>query len=162
MRVTSASRLRITRIAGQLVNRQHIFHRRDERGIAVGRNFPTFAQVRLRPIFLATAARSRSRDGRRSSAPRVSLPQSHRPALASRRRFRASEGGEPRTKLSVEFHGSRLVRGLRTKAASTSSSTKRCAMCSIVREPTPKAIATSATFPGSPNFPGSHRSEARE
>ena len=54
-----------------------------------------------------------------------------------------------------------LLWGLRAKAASTPSSTKRCLRCSIVRELTPKAAATSATFQASPNFPASHRSSAR-
>lgn len=58
--------------------------------------------------------------------------------------------------------GARGLRGgLRANAASSPSSTKRCLRCSSVREVTPKADATSATFQGSPCLPASHNSNAR-
>jgi hypothetical protein len=59
----------------------------------------------------------------------------------------------------VRSHG--LNRGLRVRATSSPSSTKRCLRCSMVRDVTPRASATSATFQGAPCSPASLKSKAR-
>ena len=60
----------------------------------------------------------------------------------------------------VMFAG--LALGLRARAASSPSSTKRSLRCSMVRAETPRAVATSATFQDSPAWgPTSHNNSAR-
>ena len=153
---------RVKRIVRQLVDRQHIFLRREEGGISVGRNLPIFAQVRLQFIFFSD---------------RCTVMVETWSAIFSSTSFSASNRTVQRWRPAGAFEQARVVSrasnspskftargllwGLRTKAASTPSSTKRCLRCSIVRELTPKAVATSATFHGSPNSPASHRSKAR-
>src|SRR5687767_11578999 len=153
---------RIKRIVGQLVDRQHIFHRRDERCITVGRNLPVFTQMRLQFIFFSDRCTvmvetwSAIFSSTSFSASNRTV-QRWRPAGAFEQARAVSRASNSPSKFTARG----LLWGLRPKAASTPSSTKRCLRCSIVRELTPKAVATSATFQGSPNFPASHRSKAR-
>ena len=41
------------RVVGRVVNIEHIFHAHDKGGAAIGRDFPVFAQVRLKLVFFS-------------------------------------------------------------------------------------------------------------
>ena len=45
-------------IVGRVVNIEHVFHAHDKSGATIGWDFPIFAQVRFKLVFLAPVARS--------------------------------------------------------------------------------------------------------
>src|SRR5277367_5635476 len=145
-----------------MVNIEDIFHTHHKGGAAIGRNLPVFAQVRLKFVFLrarwtlmvetlGAICSSTTFSASRRTVHRV------RPAGAGEQAKAVNRASKAPSKVSLGG----LVRGLRSKAASIPSSTKRSLRCSMVRVVTPNASATSATFQGLPCAPASHSSNAR-
>ena len=95
----------------QLVNGEHILHRRDEGRVAIGRDLPVFAQVRLQFVFFSDRCTHCRDVVGNLQLHQLFRQQPHRPALPSRRGFRAGQGGEPGIKCAVKAYGSGLALG---------------------------------------------------
>ena len=139
------------RIGGRVVNIQDLFHAHDKGGAAIGRDFPVFAQVRLKFVFFSTRWTLMAEifgaifNATTFSASSRTVHRT-RPAGTGEQAKAVNRAAKAPSKVSLGG----WVRGLRVNAASIPSSPKRSLRCSMVRELTPKAAATSATFQGLP------------
>src|ERR1039457_6948289 len=149
-------------IIGGVVNIEHIFHAHDKSGATIGRDFPVFAQVRLKLVFFqARCTLMVETLGAIFSSPALSASK------RSVHRARPTGSGEhPKalnraSKAPSKVSSRGWAEGLRSNAASIPSSTNLALRCSMVRVLTPNASATSATFQGLPCSPASHSNNAR-
>ena len=153
----------IRRIIWKMVYFQNIFHRRYKGCVSFRRDFPVFLAVRLKFIFFNTRCTvmcdtlSAKLNSTAFSASSLTV---HRwcPSGASEQAKAINRASNAPSKIT-SLGGFSL--GLRSKAASSPSSTKRFFRCSIERLVTPRASATSATFHAKPSGPASQRSKAR-
>ena len=154
---------RIFRIIWQMVHLQNILHRRYKGSAPFRWDFPVFFEVRFTFIFFNTRCTVMCEtDGARLSSTTLSASN-----LTVHRRYPdgASEQAKAISRASnapskTTSRGG-FTRGLRTRAASSPSSTNRFFKCSMVRLVIPRAAATSATFQAGPFGEASQSNNAR-
>jgi hypothetical protein len=141
---------RVRRVIRQMIHLQDIFHRRDEGRTAFRRDFPIFPEMRFTFIFFKTRCTVMwETDGANSSSTALSASSRtvHRrcPEGAGEQANAISRASKAPSKMTSRGGFSR---GLRTRAASSPSSTKRFFRCSMLLLVTPGAAPPrKATMP---------------
>ncbi len=147
----------------QMINRENIFHCCYKGRVLLRRDFPVFTAVRLKFAFfkIRCAVTWETEDANLSStalSARSLTVQRAWPSGASEQARAVSRASNSPSKTTARGGVSLF---LRSRAASSPSSTNRFFMCSMVREVTPSALATLATVHTGPCAPVSHSNNAR-
>ena len=150
-------------IIGQMIDLQNSFHRCYKCRAPFRRDFPVLAEVRLKFVFFRTRCTVMcDTDGANLSSTALSAR-----SLTVHRRCPSGVSEQAKAISLASNAPSKITslggfsRGLRSRAASSPSSTKRFLRCSIVRLVTPSASATSATLHAGPWGPASQSNNAR-